>query len=146
MPLGIDDQRAERETGCWWRVSGTLDPREHASNPEHELGRGKRLGQVIVRTQAQTGDSIGRRSPGGQDDDGRVRASPNRPDDGEAVDFGKHEIEDDQGRIVRLDGSQGTRPVVRLDDPVALALQVEPDEAHDLQVVVDDEDGPAPVR
>ena len=63
------------------------------------------------------------------------------PDDGPSVELGQHEVEDDESRPLGGDGGERGAAVGRGRDAEAVALEVHPDEADDLGVVVDDEDG-----
>jgi hypothetical protein len=57
-----------------------------------------------------------------------------------AIELRQHQVEDHERRLLRFDCVERRGSVARGDDPVALALEVRPDEANDLRVVVDDED------
>ena len=71
---------------------------------------------------------------------GRLVVAADRADDGPAVQLGEHQVEDDEGRPVALDGVEGGRTVGGRDDREAVALEVGAHEPDDLGVVVDDED------
>ena len=64
--------------GC----SGRLDPGQDPPDPEDELGRRERLGQVVVGPGRQAADPVGGRAPSREDDDrrvvGRARSSRGR--------------------------------------------------------------------
>ena len=80
-----------------------------------------------------------------QDEDrcrGGLLVAADRPDDGPAVELGEHQVEDDERRPVPLDRVERRRPVRGGHDAAPVPLQVRPDEAHDLRVVVDDQDRP----
>ena len=60
--------------------------------------------------------------------------------DGPAVQFGEHQVEDDEGGPVALDGVEGGRTVGGGHDAEAVTLEVRAHQPDDLGVVVDDED------
>ena len=120
-------------------------PAEDRLDPDDELGRRERLREVVVRAVLEPGDPVDRRAPGREDEDRRragLLVAPDRPDHGPPVELGQHQVEDDEGRPVRLDRVERGRPVGRGDDAEPVALEVRPDEPDDLRVVVDDEDRP----
>jgi hypothetical protein len=142
MALEVDRNITALEHG----TGGLIGPGKDALDAEDELGRGERLGKVIVRADAQSGDSIGRGAPRGENDNRDERLSADRPEDRQAIDLGKHDVEYDERGMVALDRLEGAPAVGRLDDPVALAFEVGPYEAHDLDVIVDDQDWWANLR
>ena len=58
----------------------------------------------------------------------------------EAVDAGEHQVEDRQVGLFGAGQRQRGRPIERLEDPIALFLQIEGDEFDDLPIVVHDQD------
>ena len=62
-------------------------------------------------------------------------------DDGAPVEPGKHQVEDDECRLMVLDRGESGGPVGGRHDAIALALQVGAHEPDDLGVVVHDQDG-----
>ncbi len=71
---------------------------------------------------------------------GRLLIAAHGPDDGSAVQFGQHQVEHDERRLMRLDGLERGWPVCGGHDREPVPLQVRPHKPDDLRVVVDDED------
>ncbi len=61
----------------------------------------------------------------------------------EAVDLRQHQVQHDEGGILRARLAQSLTSVIGGHDAEALAFEVGAHQRHDLAVVVDDEDGPA---
>jgi hypothetical protein len=71
---------------------------------------------------------------------GTRSSSSDSADHGQAVDLGEHQVKDDQGGPMTLDGIEGSRAIRRGHDAEAVAFEVRAHEADDLGVVIDDED------
>jgi hypothetical protein len=119
---------------------GALGPSEDGPDAHHELGRGERLREVVVGTLAEPEDPIAGRAARGQDEDRGLAECPRATDDGQAVELGQHQVEDDKAGPRFLDRPKGALAIGRGHDGIALALEIGPYEGHDLRIVVDDED------
>ncbi|MCO5612280.1 hypothetical protein L7F22_066545 [Adiantum nelumboides] len=97
----------------------------------------------------QSAPILGRDVLGGEHDHrhvAAVRARPERPQEGEAVHLGHHQIQQDQARPFRFEGREGAQAVLGLAHREALALEIGADMAPNVRLVVDDEDRPATGR
>ena len=83
----------------------------------------------------------GQRAARGEHEHGHVTLGAEDAHDLQAVHLGQHEVQHDEGGVVRAGALQRLAAVVGADDAVALALQVGAHEGHDLAVVIDDQDG-----
>ena len=123
--------------------TGRRRPPQDRLHAKNELGRRERLGQVVVGAILEPGDAIDRGAPSRQHEDrrvGRLLIAAHGADDGPPVQFGEHQVEHDERRLVRLDGLERRRPIRGGHDREAVPLQVRPHEPDDLRVIVDDED------
>ena len=154
VAVGVED--AGRRGGCRSRARGRGRGRRVGArscrgrrapqdrlHAEDQLGRRERLRQVVVGAVLETGDPVDGRAARREDDDrrrGRLVVAADRADDGPPVQLGEHQVEDDERRLVGLDGVERGRPVRGGHDREALALEVGPHQPDDLRVVIDDED------
>ncbi len=98
------------------------------------------LAEVVVGAQAEAGDAVGIGPLGGGDEDGNRAAVAELLEDGLALHPGQHEVEDHEVRRLGVVRGEGRGAVTGLDDRVAVALQVEPEQGAELRLVLDDED------
>ena len=143
MAIEVDDEIGLLEDGAG-RVAGRgRGPAQDRLHAKDQLGRGERLGQVVVGSILEPGDAIEGRAARGQDQDrcrGRLVIAADGADDGPPVQPGEHQVEDDEGGSVAFDGVEGGRAVGRGHDRESFTFQVGPHEPDDLRVVIDHED------
>ena len=144
VPVEVDDQVAVDERRARGRVRGRRSrAAEDRLDPEDELGRAERLGQVVVGAVLQARDPVERGASRRQDEDrggGGLVVAPDGPDDRPPVELREHEVEDDEGRPVAFDRVERSRAVRGGHHAEAVALEVGAHEPDDLGVVVDDQD------
>ena len=112
-------------------------------DPRDELLLGERLRDVVVRPELEAAHAVRLSVAGGEDDDRYVApAAAERTEDGESVDLGHREIEDDEVPGLPCRALQRVRAAVRLDDLVlgSLVRDPHPHEVRDVGLIVDDED------
>src|SRR5437763_434121 len=125
-----------------------LRPPQDRLHPGHQLPGGERLGEVVVGAELEAEDPVDLRVPGGEEDDGDAAQSgdgvgPQPLAHLEAVDAGQAHIEDDEAGPLPFGGRQPVLPGAGLEHPEPLLAEVELDEVGDVDLVVDDQDGPA---
>ena len=133
----IEDEVVGRQHG---RTLTGASPDQRA-NARHELREGERLDEVVVGPGVQPLDAVADVVAGGEHEDRRPSApGPQLSADGEAVELGEHDVEDD--RVVRVLGPrpQPVRPGRRDVDGVPLLLEPALEERGHLRLVLDDED------
>src|SRR3954453_17912287 len=118
---------------------------EQRPDPTEQLAQRERLGDVVVRPELQADHLVEFVAPRGQEQPGCLRARrAQAPQDLEAVDAGKLDVEDDEvGGLGRREGeSLLSRP--RDADLVTLGLERVLDAPRNGELVFDDEDGGHP--
>ena len=149
VALAVDDEVAVADRALDVRPGRRRAPTGAIEDPldaQDELGRRERLRQVVVGARGEAGDPVVDEAARRQDDDRRPVGPADGSQDREPVDLGEHDVEDDERRHLERDRGQRAPAVGRLDDAIARPLEVRPDEADDLGVVVDDEDRPSSRR
>ena len=131
---GAGDGRRRPELG------GTVDPPQQRADPRDELAHAERLGQVVVRADAQPDQDVGLVVASRQH---QHRHRAHRLDPAAhlvPVEPGQHHVEHDQVRLVLGKGLYGGRPVVGLRDVVPLRRQTVAHGPVDHGLVLDHED------
>src|SRR5918997_6104406 len=83
------------------------DPAHDRPYPRDEFPHGERLGDVVVGPQLQPHDPVYLVVLGRQHDDGYVALGADPAADLRAVELGEHDVEDDEVRLVGLEGLEG---------------------------------------
>ncbi len=115
---------------------------DDVGRPDHQFGRGKRLGEKIGRAGLERLElKVFVRARGEDDDRGRLIAGnlAYLPHDFDAVHVGHHEVEEDEVEIVRAGEVERLGAVAGLADAVAV-LQLRAEEAPHVGFIIDDED------
>ena len=115
------------------RVGASQD-RAHARN---ELAGRERLGHVVVGTQLEPDDPIDLLVTRGQDQNRHGSARPKLSADLETVEIGQGKIEDDDPRVVPLDGVEPLLTGLFADDLEAGPFEIGDYERADCFVVLD---------
>ena len=100
---------------------------EDRADSRHQLTHAERLGQVVVRAELEAGDAVALRAARGEHQDGngpRRWIAPQLAADGQPVEIGEVEIEDDEIAFALLHRKQPFLTAGVMRDPVAVALQV----------------------
>ena len=113
---------------------------EERPDARHELPRRERLDDVIVGANVESHDLIGVARPRGEHQDWYVASGADPMRDLEAIETGKHDVEDHEIGSCTQGSCDGNLTVRRLERAMAVALNVEPQKFADLRVVVDEED------
>ena len=137
-PAGIDPERADLDRPP--AAGRSVGPAQDCLDPGDERARVEGLGDVVVRAELQADDRVDVVVARGQHQDGGVAPPPDLAADLEAVELGKHHVEDHEVRIVPGVAVERVDAVMRGDDREAVLLEVQPDEVDDVALVVDDED------
>src|SRR5207249_7460209 len=85
-------------------------------------------------------DTVGSRAPRGEDHDWDLRTLANDPHQGQPVEFGKHQVEDDQPWLRLRDGRQRGPTISRCHDGKSLTFEIGANKRDDLRIVIDYED------
>ena len=95
------------EVGDAHQVGGRqVAPADHGAQSGQQLLEGERLDQVVVRAQVEASDAIGELVTRAENQDRRLRpARAQAAQDGQAVDLGEHDVEQD--RVVRVGLGKG---------------------------------------
>jgi hypothetical protein len=134
---GVNDQVAVSELSALALLAGGRSPSEDRLHARDELARVERLREVVVGADLEPDDLVHVLVAGRQHQDRHVGGLADPPAHLDAVDVREHQVEDDQGRLLRgrlrerLGAGRG-RP-----DGVAGVLQVERDERGDRGFVLD---------
>ncbi len=105
-----------------------------------QLGDTERLGDVVVGPEVEGLDFSGLQSPGRQDDHRHARPLTDALEDGDAVDIGQAEVQEDEVGKLGEDGAERRLSGLRFRDPVALVGEGSPQEPAHRGVVFDHED------
>src|SRR5271169_1940710 len=115
----------------------TRCPTEQSLHTREKFQQAKRLRDVVVRSKPQALHFVSFLSPGGEDENRRFEAAiAQRLQDMEAVQFGKHEVEDHEIRRRLLRPYEANLPVTRHVHLMALDLQVVPEPEGQVSVVL----------
>ena len=119
-------------------------PAQHRPHPRQQDLRTERLGHVIVGPEVQAADDVRLLAFGGEHDDRHglgPRIVPQSLADGQAVDAGKHQVQEDQIGRSRLGGRQGLLARRHARHLVAFLQQMVADQFPDVLLILDDEHG-----
>src|SRR2546423_1961896 len=106
-----------------------------------ELLEGERLAQIVARAEAEAAQLRRQVGARGDDEDRQLGMIPIQLlQDGQAVDSGKQEVEQDEVEDSRAGPPQRLRAVVRDVDSEAFGFQAPREEAEDARLVVDHQD------
>jgi len=115
-------------------------PAQHRLDPSHQLSGAERFDHIVVGSELETDDPIGLLAAGGEHDDGDRRVTSDGAGDVVTVHAGQTEVEHHQVRLIRAGGGEGGGTGAGQHHVEARLGQVVPDQAGDLQLVIDDED------
>src|SRR4029077_7552992 len=102
------------------RAAAAIDPAHDRRDASEELGLAERLRQVVVRAEAEGAD-LGRLAALARDDEDRSRPDGSHlAGDVEPVWTWHRQVEQDQVRMFLAEALDGSQPVIRGDDLVAL--------------------------
>ena len=137
----IDLQLADLERRRVRFVGGAGGVPECHADPGEQLAGAERLAHVIVRAGVERRHLVALLAARGEHDDRDVRPLAEPPDHLEAVHVRQPEVHDDDVGLARahLDDPVGARR--RLEEPVPLARQRGAQEAPNLRLVLDQDDG-----
>ena len=121
------------------RHGGAADVGLH---PGDDLPHGEGLGDIVVRPGLEPADLVVLLLPGGEQQDGHiVPVLAQGLAHVEADHFGQHDVQQDQVRLLRPGLPQALLAVIGLQNAVALPLQVEAENVHDVLLVLYNQDG-----
>ena len=100
----------------------------------------ERLRHVVVGAQLEPDDRVDVVGPRGQHEDRGRPAPADLATHLEPVDPRQHQVQDDEVRVVAGVERERLVPVASRDHREALFLEVEPEQLHDVRLVIDDED------
>lgn len=138
VQVHCDVARANEAT----RLGGELAAPEDGADARDDLLRAERLHDVVICAELKADEPVRLLTAGGKDDERHARALAEAPDDVEAVHVRQAEIEDDEVGTIPLRDLERTAPVDSLDRAESRPVEVVADDAKDLGLVLDDEDGP----
>ena len=126
--------------GSGVRQAGAAGAAQHRADPQRQLTRAERLGDVVVGAGLEADETIGLVPQRGQHDH-RDRPPGAEPAAHlETVDAGQHEVEDDEVRGLLGHPAQRLLPVTHAFDVVPVADEVPSDDVGHGRIVVDDHD------
>lgn len=112
---------------------------EHRLNAGSQLARIKGLHQVVVGADFQAVDAIHVVAAGGEHNYREAGFLPDLAESFEAFDLGKHDVEDDQGKLAGDGAGQAFCAVIGNVNAEALGLEVLAEEFAELNVIVDNQ-------
>jgi Spy/CpxP family protein refolding chaperone len=112
---------------------------QNGANPCNELAWVEWLGQVVVRSDLQTQDSLDIFSPGGQDQHRNRRLSAQPSQNIQTAHAGQHEIENNHGMFSRECALKPTRSFVHGFDREPLGTKALREQSAQLDIIIDDE-------
>src|SRR2546429_3119355 len=143
-PGRVDDDGPERQDGVvTLGLAGTtrlLGAAQDRLDPGHQLPWAEGFGDVVVGPKLETDDPVDLGVAGGQHDDGYPAAGPQAAADLEAVDAGKHEVEDHERRVQPVGLVQRLRPIGDPGNGEPLVAQIQLQQRGDVVLVFDDQD------
>ena len=111
-------------------------------HPGNDLPHGKGLGDIVVRPDFQTPDLVVLLLPGGEEEDGHAVPLPAQGlAHVEADHLRQHDVQQNQVRFFLPGFSKALLAVIGLQRPVALPLQVEAQNVHNVLLVLYDQNG-----
>ena len=113
------------------------------SHPGDQLAHAERLGQVVIGAELQAGNAValGAARREHQDGDGLcLRIAAQLATDGQPVEIGEVEVEDDEIEPATLHFHERVMPAAELRNGVALALEIEADGECQVGIVFDESD------
>ena len=116
------------------------DPAQHCPHPGYQFAGAEGLGDVVIGAQIQADESIRFGGLGREHDDRHLGLGLQDTADVEPIHLGQQQVQHDQVRPSLAGQLQGFQAVVSDEHPVAVPLQIEPDQVHDLPVVVNHQD------
>ncbi|GAB3809668.1 hypothetical protein GCM10027605_45710 [Micromonospora zhanjiangensis] len=137
-PAGVDLQVADpldHDVGVLHHAGAA----QQRPGPGHQFPRAVRLGQVVVRADVQAEQDVLLGAARGQHQHRYVRLGAQDPAHVQPVDHRHHHVQDHQVRPAGPGPVQGGTTVPDDQHPVALALQVQPDQVGLLRVVLGDQ-------
>ena len=123
---------------------GARRPPQRRPHPRQQDLRAERLGHVIVGPEVQAADDVRLLPFGGEHDDRHglgPRIVPQSLADGQSVDAGQHQVQEDQIGRSRLGGGQGLLARRHARHLVAFLQQMVADQLPDVLLILDDEHG-----
>ena len=130
-------------TAALLRAVRTLDlaAAQHRLHSREQLGQPKGFGDVVLGAELEAQDFVVLGAPGAEHDDRDDAAlAPELLHYGEAIQFGQHDVQDQQVELGALRRAEAALPVGLQLDHVALRLEVQLEAEGDAVVVFDDED------
>ncbi len=115
---------------------------QHRPDARHDLARVEGLGHVIVRAQFQPYHLVGILHPRREHDDECLlerAVAAHDPGDIPPAAIGQHQVQHHQRGPVVAQDVQGRLAIARRQNGITGLLQIRPDQAHDLRVVVHDQ-------
>ena len=122
------------------RVERPRGAPEHAGDPGDDLAGREGLGDVVVRPELESDDSVDLVVAGGDEEDRRpVALATQDPAHGDAVNPGEADVEEHDRRLPGPHRAQGRQPVPFDERPVARHLELQGDHRGNRRVVLDDQ-------
>ena len=118
---------------------------KNGANSCNELAWVEWLGQVVVRSDLQTQDSLDIFSPGGQDQHRNRRLSAQPSQNIQTAHAGQHEIENNHGMFSRECALKPTRSFVHGFDREPLGTKALREQSAQLDIIIDDENAIHPL-
>ncbi len=128
-------EREHRGIGRW------IGPAEYRLHARDELAGRERLGDVVVGTDLQTGDTVDLLVARGEHDDGGAALGADPAAHLEPVDPGETDVEDDETDRVAWQLGEGVLSAPHVHDLEPVALEIRADQGRDALFVLDEEDG-----
>ena len=135
----IDLQPAEPQDALGRRHAAAAPPQD-GLQPGEQLARIERLRQIVVGAELEADDAVGLLALGGQHQHRHVGRRADAPAGLEAVEVGKHDVEDDRVRRAPLQLGKAGIGGRRGADRKAVALEIVREHGGQARIVVDDQD------
>ena len=132
----FDGAGAERLGGVCARPC----PPQDGLDPQYDLGRAERLGDVVVRAVLQTPQPILFRGACGEHDHGDVALGAQAAADLQPADPGQHQVEDHKVRALHRDARERLLAVSAGVDGVARAFEIHAQQALDVHGIIHQQD------
>ncbi len=119
-----------------------LSPRttQHRTDPGHQFTGTERLGEIVVGSHRQADQLVDLLGAGRQHHDVGISKSAQPTAHLDTVQRGKHQIQHNHVRVLRLGHLQGTQPVSSLSYLEPFSFQVTDNHATNRRFILDDED------
>ncbi len=115
---------------------------KNGPHPSHQLPRGERFHEVVVRPQLEAENAIHLVVPGSQEQDGEIAFGPDATTDVESVELtGESDVEDDDPGLLLTDEVQALVAVPGEQHAIAVPTEVKIDEVGDVRIVFDHHHG-----